>query len=305
MRALADDLRELKYTKLAQETKRRLQEVIDNSEKLKEIQLISQTCDVYLNVKYPNEYTSHEDLLAWAEEGERLVGYINNNAYIENIKKKRYINKLEERIRLLKKYLDGINEQIMDIFDNAFELKDVQACRELLNDIELVLAKKLRSKDKQGVMDLGNVLQNYINEITELDKEENLVVRKDNAELVLKRFEEEDDADFINVTKSYINSIIIKIDELNSVWANMNLNIDIKEIEKWNPQQCIKWLEIWNAAPYYINYENINKGKTIYNLVIKRTKQFKMNSIIEIFLSLSNEEKVNCIKVLNELVESK
>ncbi|MFQ9249048.1 MAG: hypothetical protein ACLR3R_17460 [Clostridium paraputrificum] len=305
MRILADDLRELKYTKLAQETKRRLQEVIDNSEKLKEIQLISQTCDVYLNVKYPNEYTSHEDLLAWAEEGERLVGYINNNAYIENIKKKQYINKLEERIRLLKKYLDGINEQIMDIFDNAFELKDVQACRELLNDIELVLAKKLRSKDKQGVMDLGNVIQNYINEITELDKEENLVVRKDNAELVLKRFEEEDDADFINVTKSYINSITIKIDELNSVWANMNLNIDIKEIEKWNSQQCIKWLDIWNAAPYYINYENINKGKTIYNLVIKRTKQFKMNSIIEIFLSLSNEEKVNCIKVLNEIVESK
>lgn len=301
MRALTDDLRDLKYDKLAQSTKFRLQEVIDNSEKLKEIQLISQTCDTYLSMKRANAYTSHEDLIAWTEEGERLLGHLNNNVFIENIKKKYYLSNIEDRIKSIKKYLDGINEQITEIFDKAFELENIQDCRELLNDIELVLAKKVRSKDKEDIVNLGNILQNYLNEVRELDKEQNLIIRKENAKLILKNFDEEEDGDFSNVTKHYIEEINNKIRELNNSWANTNLRITEMEINKWDAQKCNQWLEVWNNAPYYIIEENINRGKNIYTMVNNRRSTLKLDSIIDIFLSLSVDEQSNCIRKLNEL----
>lgn len=301
MSGLANDLLELKYDKLAQATKYRLQEVIDNSDKLKEIQLISQTCNTYLNVKIPDIYTSHEDLISWNEEGERLVSYINKNAFIENGKKKQYLNKLEERIQLIKRFLDGINEQITEIFDDAFELENVQDCKELLNNIELVLAKKIRSKDKMDIVDLGNLLQNYLNEINELDKEENLIIKRKNAELTLKKYEDEEDADFTNVTNLYLNDIDNNILELNAFWAKNNLCVNEDDIDTWNSQKCMQWLESWNRAPYYINEENINKGNLIYEKVVNRRKQLKLDSIIEIFSSLSCEEQINCIELLNKI----
>lgn len=301
MRALADDLRELKYDKLAQATKSRLQEVIDNSEKLKEIQLIAQTCDTYLKIKVPNAYTSHEDLISWNEEGERLIGHINNNTFIDNVRKKQYLNKLDERIQLIKKFLDGIKEQITEIFDQAFELENVKNCNELLSDIELVLAKKIRSKDKKDIVDLGNLLQNYLNEINELDKEDNLMTRRENAELTLKKYEEEEEANFINVTKMYLDRIDNNISELNLSWRKSNLCVKEDDIDNWNSQKCTQWLEAWNRAPYYINEENINKGNLICEKVIKRRKQLKLDSIIEIFSSMSSEEQINCIELLNKI----
>ena len=302
MNALRDDLRALHYDTLAKATNNRLIEVIDNVDTLKEMQMVVETTNKFLNINKPNKYTGQEELISWQDESARLITYINSSSLVDQFKKKELNRKLQERASEIKQYLDGINELISRIFDVAFELNTVTNCKELLNNIELVLSKKLREKDKNDILEIGNILQNFVGEIKELEDDFNLQIRREKIGMLSEKYSDLDVVELSNVIGKYINSIDKKLEESNKSWGEEYLLIEKSQINKWDSFKCSKWISETDRIPYYLTEANIIRYKIIYKEVENRRKQLKVISIIDIFNTLEINEKKSCLKVLKELL---
>lgn len=303
MKALRDDLRTLNYESFANATHNRLMNVIDNTDKLKEIQMVVETTNKFLSINKPSEYTSQEELIAWQDEANRLTEYVNSNSMIEDLRKRDFTKKLQERSLEIKKYLDGITDAINEIYDMSYELQSVNDCAEMLNNIELVLSKRLREVDKADIIELGNILQNFISDIKEIEQESNLLQRKDNIKLLSEKYTDVDVIDLSIVFENYIKEINKKIDDLNINWAKSFLSISDNEINKWDTVKCSQWISSLESIPYYLSEENIERYKFFRNLVVGRRRQLKVDSIIDIFSTLNEEEKKLCLAKLREVTE--
>ncbi|MBZ9634606.1 hypothetical protein [Clostridium sp. FP1] len=301
MKLLRDDLRSLHYETFANATQNRLMEVIDNMDTLKEMQMVVETTNKFLNINKPNQYTGQEELISWNDELIRLIDYINSSSLVEQFRKKELCRKLQERAIEIKKCTDGINESMSEIFDAAFELNTVIDCSELINSIELVLSKKLREKDKIDILEIGNILQNFMRENKELESDINLKIRREKFVILTEKYSDLDIIDLTNVIDNYIDGIDKKLEESNRFWVEKHLSIEKSEIDKWDSFKCSQWINETERVPYYLTEANIERYKAIYEQVINRRKQLKVESIIDIFSTLKIDEKKSCIEELTKL----
>ena len=301
MKALRDDLRSLNYDAFANATHNRLNEVINNVDKLKEIQLAIESTNNFLKLNKPTSYTGQEELFNWQDAATRLVEYVSANLFIDKYRKKELVDKLQLRMKEIKKCLEEINKSISEIIDGAYGLEQVSDCANLLNSIELVLAKKLREKDKVDIVDIGNVLHDFMAEIKNIEDEKNLLYKRKKLGFTLEKYSDDDIVDLKNVIQNYIDEVDERLKNLNDSWCKKNLTMTNSQISEWDSSLCTQWITRTDDIPYYLNADNVTKYKDIYRVVIERRKQLKIESIVDIFNALEEDEKRLCIERLEKI----
>src|SRR5699024_4281623 len=108
------------------------------------------------------------------------------------------------------KYLDKIKNSIMDIIDKSLELNSVKEANNLLIDIKTLLEKKLRENDRLDIQETGEIIQNLLNDLKDLNILESLNDRIKEAEILkvkYQEYEEDQILSTISIIQGYINDL--------------------------------------------------------------------------------------------------
>ncbi|OPJ55652.1 hypothetical protein [Alkalithermobacter paradoxus] len=304
MKLLAEDLRSLGYDDYARLTINKLEEQLDNLDNIKKIQTINENVKNYLDIVKPSEYSTQEELLQWKKQGEELIDIVRYHDVLDKNDKEAYITSLETRLETNNKFLHNINNSIMDIIDRALEVTSIREAKNIINEIQYVMSKKLRPIDREEIETIGQVVQNLIKDIEEMDNIDKFNIKIDEAKLLKGKYEEFEDIVAVeSIINSYIQSINDKIDELNIKWINMHLGFDIKDIDSWDSDMCFRWIKETRGTPEYLIDSTVSQYNEYKNKVDNRISSLNMDSILSMFRDLSLEKKEECISLLSNILE--
>lgn len=305
MNILRKDLENLGYMEFARKTKTKLER------ELKDLQLIGKRQSMKENIKTfllnvkPGEYVSQEQLLEWEKDGKELISIVKGNPYIDDKDRNSFIDEINSKLALNTRCLNRIKEDIMDIIDKSLELNSVREANNLLSNIKTLLEKKLRESDRTDIEETGEIIQNLLNDIKDIDMMESLNDRIIEAERLKAKYEEYEEDQILSTSKileGYVNEITKKIEVLNIKWIEKNLNFNATDIEVWSVDQCFNWMRTTRGIPEYLEKNTIIIYEKFKKLVDLRINKLNIESIVNIFKDLADDKKNDCIKILKDMI---
>lgn len=302
---LRKDLEKLGYLDFARKTKTKLENELESLKLISKRQSMEDDIKKFLSNVKPGEYTSQEQLLAWEKEGKVFVNMVKENPYIDDNDKSSFVVAISSRLIDNTKYLNKIKESIMDIIDRSLELNSVKDANNLLIDIKTLLEKKLREADRLDVEETGEIIQNLLNDIKDIDILESLNDRIKDAEILKSKYQEYEEDQILStnsIIHGYINEINEKIKNLNLKWIDKNLSFDKSIIDTWDSEDCFSWIRATRGLPEYLTDNTIQAYKSIQVLVELQINKLNIESIVSIFKDLSIDKKKECIMKLNKIL---
>lgn len=302
MNNLRKDLDKLGYLDLARKTRTKLEDELESLKLIAKRQSMEDDIKKFLATIKPGEYTSQEQLLAWDKEGKQYINTINDNNYIDKRDKESFIVAINVKLDENTKYINKIQDSIMNIIDKSLELKNVREANNLLIDIKTLLEKKLRETDRLDIEDIGEAIQNLLNDIKDIDIISSLNEKIKDAELLKAKYVEYDEDQVlsaIDIIDGYIKDIQDKIERLNDKWKEMNLSFDQNEIKNWSSEKCFSWIKETRGIPEYLTDKTIKRYNEFKVEVESRVSNLQIDSIVNIFKDLTEEKKDECIRLLS------
>lgn len=102
----------------------------------------------------------------------------------------------------------------------------------------------------------------------------------------------------------YASALIASIkDNLNSKrneWMKKNVSDILENTSSMSVAQCLRWQSIVSELPDYLEEEDLKKITSLTNIITAIIKSQKIQGVVELFSALSSEEKIECLKMLNE-----
>ncbi len=305
MHNLRKDLEKLGYLDFARKTKTKLENELESLKLISKRQSMEEDIKKFLvNIK-PGEYTSQEQLLAWEKEGKEFISMIGSNKYIDDRDKESFIVAINSKLKDNTKYLDKIKNSIMDIIDKSLELNSVKEANNLLIDIKTLLEKKLRENDRLDIQETGEIIQNLLNDLKDIDILDSLKDRIKEAEILKAKYQEYEEDQIlstISIIQGYINDLNEKIENLNIKWISKNLSFEKSIIDTWNSDECFSWIRSTRGLPEYLTDKTIQAYEEIKSLVELQINRLNIESIVNIFKDLSNDKKKECINILSKMI---
>lgn len=305
MNNLRKDLDKLGYLELARKTRTKLEEELESLKLIAKRQSMEEDIKKFLGTIKPGEYTSQEQLLAWDKEGKQYINTINDNNYIVRGDKESFVVAINIKLEEIKKYINKIQDSIMDIIDRSLELKNIRDANNLLVDIKTLLEKKLRETDRADIECTGEVIQNILNDIKDIEMISSLNERIKDAELLKDKYieyEEDQILSVIDIINGYIKDIQEKIEKLNKKWKDMHLSFDQREIENWTSEKCFSWIKETRGIPEYLTEKTISLYHEFKLEIEDRVNNLQIESIVSIFTDLSEDKKAECLRLLNGFI---
>lgn len=305
MNNLRKDLDKLGYLEFARKTRTKLEEELESLKLIAKRQSMEEDIKKFLATVKPGEYTSQEQLLAWDKEGKQYINTINDNNYIDRRDKESFIVAVNVKLDENTKYINKIQDSIMDIIDKSLELKNIREANNLLIDIKTLLEKKLRESDRSDIEDIGEVTQNLLNDIKDIEIISSLSERIKDAELLKIKYIEYDKNQVLSTTDiidGYIKEMQDKIERLNDKWKEMHLSFDQNEIKKWSSERCFSWIKETRGIPEYLTEKTISIYHEFKDHIEARVSNLQIESIINIFKDLSEDKKEECISLLSKFI---
>lgn len=103
----------------------------------------------------------------------------------------------------------------------------------------------------------------------------------------------------LNFIKILKDNIALKRNE----WMRRNI-IDIrKNIDSMTVAQCLKWQSTVSELPDYLEESELDELTALTQLITEKIKSQKIQGVIEMFNSLSGDEKTECLKLLYKIMK--
>jgi hypothetical protein len=300
---IARDLRKLGYDKYAVETLEYMEETTGDLKRIRRVQEAVEKCDAFLKVTRPTKYSTQEELINYQNEASQLLELIEQNKSIDARTKKKYQSDLKATLEQIESHLESITGQITQIYDRAFTIKsfnDVKEVRELINDL---LERGIRHDEKEYITSIGRALTTCIYDINEINANNSLAHRIDRVdELKLKYEQYSEDVDLVEMFENYKLEIEKEIKKENEFWMETRKQRIDEILSDWNAQECQSYLMSTESLPDFLLKENVEIINSYRNKVMKRLKDLRVESVIELFKALDKNEKVECIEQLKSFI---
>lgn len=299
MEFMSRTLQRVGYSELSIKTRTKLREELDNLQLIRERQNVEQNIKIFLDKKI-TKFLTQEELMALDKEGKNLLVNLNQNNKLRSIDKAQFEQNININLDNINKLLTEIKNKLTEIYDFIDEITSIDDVKNIKSKIDYILGKKLRAEDKEDIEDIGNCIQNFINDIEDVKLEKDIILRMELAKQVKIKYFNNDYVNLDEAINEYIDILGSAILEKSKIWARNYLNYTIKDILVWDSNKCYSWFDSTNVIPNYVQSEEIEKYKCIKEMVIERTKQIKLDSILVMFNQLTSEEKEVCIRLLSE-----
>lgn len=299
MEFMSRTLQKVGYSELSIKTRTKLREELDNLQLIRERQNVEQNIKIFLDKKI-TKFLTQEELMALDKEGKNLLVNLNQNNKLRSIDKAQFEQNININLDNINKLLTEIKNKLTEIYDFIDEITSIDDVKNIKSKIDYILGKKLRAEDKEDIEDIGDCIQNFINDIEDVKLEKDIILRMELAKQVKIKYFNNDYVNLDEAINEYIEILGSAILEKSKIWARNYLNYTIKDISVWDSNKCYSWFDSTNVIPNYVQSEEIEKYKCIKEMVIERTKQIKLDSILVMFNQLTSEEKEVCIRLLSE-----
>lgn len=301
MELMRKTLQKIGYQELAMKTKSKLTNELDNLQLIRERQNVEQNIQLFLNKKV-TKFLTQEELISLDKDGKKLLDNLDANTKIGEIDKVRLvknINLKREEVNLL---LDEIKEKLTEIYDLIDDINEVEEVRVIKSKIDYILSKKLRPEDKSDIEDIGNCIQNFLNDINDIVSESDILIRCDLAKQVQLKYTDNDYVNLENVINNYIELLEMDVRDRSALWGKKYLNYKVEDIMSWDSNLCYTWLDTTASMPSYIQQNEKDKYSNLHKVVVERTTELKVKSILVIFEKMNKMEKEACIKELSKYI---
>lgn len=292
----AEILKNNGFNEISKKLEDKIALVVSIADKKIKYEKIVADIDLFIALNEKNKLKTFKDMVNAIEEVQDKINLI-EELDLKDI--------YSEKVDVLYKIKEGLIENI-----NKINI-EINQCKKEFDNIESIEKMKELKTKLNSLMDIG-LPNNIVKELEEyyqkIIKFENYIeLIKNNSldrfyiEQTIKDMSCEFD-EFKNIINKLEKDCFVKLDNMEEEWKNKYINKIENNLENLSAQECIKWINEINNIPTYISETTI---KNIENLTIKinnRIKQCKLDSIIELFKELDDEDKQKCFNYLKELI---
>jgi len=205
-------------------------------------------------------------------------------------------------IRDLHDAQDKVNAQIAKLDKQIQQiLAEIKAPPESHTLLSEHIVKSIRLNPKEEIV---ITLANAQNLIEEFNRVKASIIQVDNS--IIESLEEEYDGKWKGtVCDRYMAEYIASLKDVQAKkrqeWIKKNI-LNIRDsIGTMTVSQCVQWQSKKSELPDYLNEEDIEDINALSILITDKIKTQKINGVVELFTALSDEEKRECLRRLNEL----
>ena len=206
-----------------------------------------------------------------------------------------FIFNLHETLNNLNTQKEQLDIQIHQVLN---ELQEPIESPTLLSEH---ITKAIRlNPDEKTVIALTNA-QNLIEEYNRLRSS---IVQPDNS--IIERLEADYSAKWKNtVCDKYMFEYIVSLKEIISQkrneWLRKNV-LNVREtIGSMTASQCVQWQGAMSELPKFLTDNDLKEINDLFVLITDKIKMQKINGVVEMFTALSDEEKRECLRQLQNL----
>lgn len=302
MEYMSRTLQRVGYSELSMKTRTKLRDELDNLQLIRERQNVEQNIELFLDKKI-TQFLTQEELMSLDKEGKTLLVNLQENNKLRNTDKAQFEKRIKLKLDNINNLLNEIKDKLTEIYDSIDEIASIEDVKNIKSKIDYILGKKLRTEDKEDIEEIGNCIQNFINDTDDIKLEQDIMLRMELANQVKIKYTDNDYVNLDEAIEDYIDILKDSITERSKIWSSKYLNYTSGEISVWDSNKCYSWFDITNVIPNYLQPEEIKKYNFIKEMVIERTKQIKLESILVMFNQLSVEEKEVCITLLSKNIK--
>lgn len=209
------------------------------------------------------------------------------------------VGNLSDRITELTKFKERINQDMTDIWDDLYEVKNAEDVEDLLERIIIVLQKGISPADQSDFAGLQSNLQELLMDINQFKGATNS--RKIFVEVSDKIKEKYEDSKFdfevLPIIEDIINTILKEIDKKEERWKKENLSLGDK-----SRVNVHKWKEKTQYLPEYLSEDTVKKVNELTKEADVIISEGKIEDVIFYFEKLNDKEKQECMEKLNAMI---
>lgn len=246
-----------------------------------------------------NEIEISIKLVRNLEQSQKLIDKWFNN---ENIQlKNEKLAKLYEKLEILTKQILNIYDEsrniIEDVKSRFIELKTTQDIMDLINNNISTLNKPLLAECKEKICKINERLNYILKHVQKYETSKiNINILENEFSNFLLEFSNEEI--YANVIENLKLTIMNKMNQLEMAWKDKFItnyreveNLSAKDLREWQ-EKSVMDLEYFSEDTKYL-YEQTNK------YIQEKLNKLQIENIVSMFNELSNEDKKECIEILN------
>ena len=207
----------------------------------------------------------------------------------------------DDFIARLREAQDKVNNQTTQLSKQIQQvLKEIETPTESYSLLSEHITKAIRTNpDEKTLITLTNA-QNLIKEFARVRSS---IVQIDNS--IIENLEEEynnkwKDTVCDRYMVEYITSLKENQVQKRNEWLRKNI-LNVKEsIASMTISQCVQWQGIISELPEFLTDKDLEDITLLSSMITDKIKAQKINGIIELYAALSDEEKSECLRKLQE-----
>jgi len=293
----AKTLRQLSYEDYARRLQTHLKRIEENMHEIKLLQTIRETTDRFIQICKPTQYTSYDQLVAWQQEGERLIPYIRKS--LSGVLAGRLIDDVNTLLGEVRRYLEAYHEQISEVLDAAVVLLNRSDCQTLLNKARSLLDRSLRPQDADDIREIADKLTDLLHDLETLDrvKEDPSLVERRLVEL-RDKWEKVECISALPVLDSAYNVLQEGWKVLEAKWIDQYLSVSLLEISTWNAEQCTQLLKAFQSPPPYLTPESRERLQKLSSAIERRLEDIPVERAVAAYNSLNEKQKRQFLAII-------
>lgn len=292
-------LEELGFPDYAQKVKIQKEKELNNIEEIRSRQELREDYFKYIEESKIDRFTTYVNICTILKGGSELRKRVEKYKATLGKDATTIIDELDTRINELTKAKDRITQDMTDIWDDLFEVKNAEDVEDLLERINLVLKKGISSADQEGFEELQENLQELLEDISRIKNvtESRKLFLEVSKEVKEKYTNSEFDFEVIPIIETVILEISKSIDIKENKWKAKNLTLGDK-----SRSSVHKWKENIKYLPEYLSkdtLDTINMLDLEANLIIS---EGKIEDVVFYFEKLDETERKECVSKLLEMM---
>lgn len=288
-------LEELGFTNYAMQVKRRKEEELSNIDEIRSRQELRADCEKYLEESQITRYVTYVNVCLYLKSGKELQARVKKYGVALGKDAQKIQENINDRMAALEKNHDRTMQDMSDIWDDLYEVKNADDVEMLIDNIASVLQKGIPDADRLDFEELQKNLSELLNDINEIKRVTNSrnEFKKISEDMINKYEHSEFDFEVLPIIHEVISDMENNMNVREQEWINSVLTLGDK-----SRKAVHKWKEKTAYLPEYLSEETIEKVKMVDKEADEIISEGKIEDVLFYFDKLDDVGKLECIQKL-------
>lgn len=272
---------------------------LSNKENIRSRQQLKEDYRNFIKSSNIDRHMAYVSICKFLEQGKSLQERMNKYELTLGNESDEIIEALMNRIAELSQCEERIKQDMLDIWDDLFDVSSAEDVEDLILRINIVLQKGIPTKDNNDFIELKNNLEVLLVDLESVkaastNRKKFMILSN---EIKNKYKEESFEVDVIPIIDEVCINVIHTLDEQEKLWKERFLSLGDK-----SRASIHKWKENTKYPPEFLTDET---KQAIYKLnqeADKLISEGKIEDVIFYFNNLEHDEKIRCIERLKDFL---